>query len=118
MSNPDSVHSTNSSAGATAPIFAALGDSTRLELVTRLSDGGTHSISKLCKGLGQSRQGVTKHLRVLEQAGVVISNKTGRENQFVLLPESLLRMQSYLQLVSTQWDEALERLKDFVESQQ
>ena len=99
-----------------APVFAALGDATRLELVSRLGDGRARSIAQLTHGLGLTRQGVTKHLRVLEQAGIVSSRPVGRENQFTYLPEPIERVRSYLDTVSEQWDEALSRLKSFVES--
>lgn len=98
-----------------APVFAALGDATRLGLVSRLSDGRARSIAQLAGGLSLTRQGVTKHLRVLEQAGIVSSNRVGRENQFSYVPAPIERLRSYLDTVSEQWDEALSRLKTFVE---
>lgn len=99
-----------------APVFAALGDATRLELVARLSDGQAHSISQLTDGLGLTRQGITKHLRVLEQAGLVSSIRVGRESQFAFRPEPIAQLRSYLETVSRQWDDALARLKSFVEA--
>ena len=104
-------------AAPTAPdvIFAALGDATRLELVSRLNHGQPRSIVQLTDGLGLTRQGVTKHLRVLEQAGIVICNRSGRESRFVLRQEPIAEVQDYLAQVSEQWDEAIARLKAFVE---
>ena len=99
-----------------APVFAALGDPTRLELVTRLSDGRARSIVELTDGLGLTRQGVTKHLRVLEHAGIVLSSRVGRESQFTYTPERLYQVREYLESVSRQWDDALLRLKSLVES--
>ena len=98
-----------------APVFAALGDATRLALVSRLSDGQTCSISQLTGGLNLTRQGVTKHLRVLEHAGIVCSSRVGRESQFSYVPERIVQVQTYLETVSRQWDDALSRLKTFVE---
>ena len=100
---------------APAELFAALGDSTRLALVDRLGSGKNASISKLSAGMQLSRQGITKHLRVLENAGIVESTRVGRELQFALKPESLTPLQEYLQLVSSQWDDAIGRLQAFVE---
>lgn len=97
-------------------MFAALGDETRLELVSRLSDGQARSIAQLTGGTRLTRQGVTKHLRVLEQAGLVRSSRVGRESRFTYEPESVKLVQSYLERVSQQWDDALSRLKSFVES--
>lgn len=98
-------------------VFAALGDVTRLDLVERLSDGRPRSIVQLTGGSGLSRQGVTKHLRVLERAGLVGCEKVGRERRFVLRPEPLAVARSYLDRVGREWDEALGRLRAFVESE-
>lgn len=98
-----------------APVFAALGDETRLALVTRLSDGRAHSISQLTAGTRLTRQAVTKHLRVLESAGVVRCARLGRESRFELDPAPIMELREYLDRVSQQWDAALSRLKAFVE---
>jgi DNA-binding transcriptional ArsR family regulator len=100
---------------ARAPIFAALGDETRLLLVAKLCGGQPHSISQLTKGSRLTRQAITKHLRVLEEAGIVRGVKRGRESLFELDPEPIEEIKEYLELVSEQWDEALARLKTFVE---
>ena len=102
--------------GKPAPVFAALGDPTRLELLARLSSGRPHSIAQLTDGLSLTRQGVTKHLRVLEQAGLVSAIRVGRESRFTFRPEPIGQAKSYLEAVSLQWDDALARLKRFVES--
>ena len=98
-----------------AVVFAALGEPTRLQLVSRLSDGESRSIAQLSDGMGMTRQGVTKHLRVLEQAGIVRSSRIGRENRFTYAPEPIRDIRSYLDQVSAQWDRSLARLKSFVE---
>lgn len=98
-----------------ASVFAALGDETRLALIGRLSAGPPQSIARLAAGSAISRQGITKHLRVLEGAGIVRSVRAGREARFELCPEPLTAARSYLEEVSAQWDKALGRLKAFVE---
>lgn len=98
-----------------ASIFAALGDETRLSVLTRLSSGEPRSITALTEGTKLTRQAVTKHLRVLEDAGVVRGTKVGRESQFALEPKPLDDARAYLETVSRQWDDALARLKAFVE---
>lgn len=98
-----------------AHIFAALGDETRLLLVVKLAEGTPRSISDLTEGSKLTRQAVTKHLRVLESAGIVHSTKTGRESQFALEDEPFKDMEEYLGFVSEQWDSSLARLKSFVE---
>jgi DNA-binding transcriptional ArsR family regulator len=98
-----------------APVFAALGDKTRLSLVAQLCGGQPRSISQLTRGSKLTRQAITKHLRILESAGVVRSVRSGRESLFEFHPEPLGELKKYLDLVSEQWDEALSRLKSFVE---
>jgi DNA-binding transcriptional ArsR family regulator len=98
-----------------AKIFAALGDPVRLGLVERLGDGHARSISHLTEGSGLTRQGVTKHLRVLEKAGLVKSKKAGRESRFLYVPDAVNDARSYLDDICRQWDEALASLKAFVE---
>ncbi len=101
---------------AHAPVFAALGHETRLSLVAMLCRGQPRSISQLTEGSRLTRQAVTKHLRVLETAGVVHSVRSGRESLFAFDPEPMQEIKKYLDLVSEQWDHALSRLKSFVES--
>ena len=98
-----------------APIFAALGDERRLTLLTRLSDARPRSISRLAEGSRISRQAITKHLRVLEEAGLVRAEMVGRECLYEFKPKALDAAQDYLGLVSRQWEQALTRLKAFVE---
>ena len=96
-------------------MFAALGDKTRLSLVAKLCRGKPHSISQLTEGSRLTRQAVTKHLRVLESAGIVHSVRAGRESLFELDPKPIGELMRYLDSVSEQWDQALARLKAFVE---
>ena len=92
-----------------ARVFAALGDGTRLELVARLSRLGDRSIAQLTAGLDLTRQAVTKHLRVLEDAGVVTRRRVGRESRFAIQPRTLVGAQDYLAKASAQWDDAISR---------
>jgi DNA-binding transcriptional ArsR family regulator len=98
-----------------APVFAALGDETRLSVLARLCDGEPQSIARLTSGTELSRQAVTKHLRVLEGVGVVRSVRSGRESLFALDPAAIEEARNYLDQVSRQWDDALARLKAHVE---
>jgi DNA-binding transcriptional ArsR family regulator len=98
-----------------APVFAALGDETRLLLVAKLCGGQPRSISQLTEGSKLTRQAITKHLRVLESVRIVHSMRTGRESLFELDPEPIEEIKEYLDLVSEKWDQALSRLKSFVE---
>lgn len=100
---------------AQAHAFAALGDETRLALVTKLADGRPHSISRLTRGSRLTRQAVTKHLRVLENAGMVHSERAGRESLFEFNPQPVVGLKEYIDRVSGGWDMALSRLKVLVE---
>ena len=94
-----------------APIFAALGDTTRLALVRTLSAGGARSIAALSAGTGLTRQAVTKHLRVLEGVGLVESVRHGRETRFAFRPEPVNDLRGWIEEVAIQWVDALDRLK-------
>jgi DNA-binding transcriptional ArsR family regulator len=96
-------------------VFSALGDRTRLRLVSRLCDRGPMSITGLSAGLPMTRQAVTKHLRVMEKAGLVRSAQTGRESVWQIDPARLVEARRHLDRISSQWDHALQRLKAFVE---
>lgn len=98
-----------------APLFAALGDETRLHLVARLSSEGPLSITRLTSDATVTRQAVTKHLRVLAEAGLTRSTHVGRETIWELEPQSLQAAGAYLHEISAQWDQALARLKALVE---
>jgi DNA-binding transcriptional ArsR family regulator len=99
-----------------APLFAALGDETRLRVVARLCEEGPLSITRLTDGADVSRQAVTKHLRVLENAGLVRSTRDGRESVWKLEPRRLGDARRWLDIISEEWDDTLERLRDFVET--
>lgn len=99
-----------------APLFAALGDKTRLRLLVRLSSGGPGSIARLSTKSQVTRQAITKHLQVLSEAGLVRSSRQGRERIWELEPKRLADAHRYLDRISQEWDDALARLKRFVES--
>ncbi len=98
-----------------APIFAALGDETRLRLVAVLCAGGAVSITQLTAGTDITRQAVTKHLHVLAEAGLVRDVKVGRERLWEFEPNRLEEARRSLDAIAQQWDEALGRLKAAVE---
>jgi DNA-binding transcriptional ArsR family regulator len=98
-----------------AHVFAALGDPTRLKLVAVLCAGGAFSISQLTESTEISRQGVTKHLNVLAEAGVVRDVKMGRERLWQLEPGRIEEARLTLESIGREWDLALGRIKSFVE---
>ncbi len=104
MSKPDPVE-----------VYAALGDPTRMKLVLRLAKESRLSISALSSGMSISRQGLTKHLRLLEDCELVRSERVGRELQFELVPDALRKAGDFLEQIGVQWEARLDRLKGFVE---
>ena len=106
----------NSSLRNSAPIFAALGDETRLRLVAVLCAGGALSIAQLTSGTDITRQAVTKHLHVLADAGLVHDIKVGRERRWAFEPAPLEEARRSLEVIAQQWDHALGKLRLAVES--
>lgn len=98
-----------------AEVFAALGDDTRLRVVSRLSEEGPLSIARLTEGTRISRQAVTKHLQVLAVAGIVRSARDGRESLWQLEPKGFAEARRLLDVISREWDDTLERLRAYVE---
>jgi DNA-binding transcriptional ArsR family regulator len=99
-----------------AATFAALGDETRLKLISRLGDAGPQSIASLADGFEISRQAISKHLRVISAAGLAKSEQRGRETVWQLEQHGLADAQRYLTAISKDWDDKLRRLKEFVET--
>jgi DNA-binding transcriptional ArsR family regulator len=100
-----------------APVFAALGDGTRLLLVARLAAGEPLSITRLSEGVSVTRQAITKHLHVLEHAGLVRGSRQGREQLWELDPRQLDAARRAIDLIARQWDAALLRLKHSLEQE-
>ena len=101
----------------TAPIFAALGDPVRLAMVARLCRDGPLPTIRLQQGTPVSRQAVTKHLRMLEDAGLVQSQRVGRDRLWQIETKKLIEVRSHLDQISAQWDATVERLRRFVEDE-
>jgi DNA-binding transcriptional ArsR family regulator len=98
-----------------APLFAALGDETRIRLLARLGSAGPQSIARLSAKAGSSRQAITKHLDVLARAGLVRDERRGRERIWRIEPKRFDHARAYIERMSRSWDEALDRLKKSVE---
>jgi DNA-binding transcriptional ArsR family regulator len=107
--------STSATAVAKAPLFDALGDPNRLRIVTRLCDGGPCSTSQVAQVIPVSRQAATKHLLLLEAVGLVRSERQGRERIWRIEREPLADASDYLTALSRRWDQAIDRLRAYVE---
>lgn len=103
------------SATAVASVFDALGDPNRLRIVIGLCDTGPRSTLQVAQGISLSRQAATKHLELLLAAGVVSSAKHGRERVWTVRPQPLTAAGDYLTTLSASWDQAIQRLRRFVE---
>ncbi|HTQ03261.1 MAG TPA: metalloregulator ArsR/SmtB family transcription factor [Polyangiaceae bacterium] len=100
---------------AAARVFFALGDGTRLSVVQKLGTGGALSATSLSAGAKVTRQAIVKHLRVLEDAGIVTPERNGREVLYALEPRKLDEARGFLDGIAAGWDRALERLRVLVE---
>jgi DNA-binding transcriptional ArsR family regulator len=98
-------------------VFQALSDSTRREVIRCLSEEGSVSATRLAARLPVSRQAVAKHLDVLEEAGLVVSERQGRERRFRLSPAPMTEAVSWMAAMGSQWDERLERLRRMLAEQ-
>ena len=98
-----------------ADVFFALGDGTRLSVVSKLGSGGALTATALSEGAAVTRQAIVKHLQVLEGAGLVTHRKRGREVLYALQPRRLEDARSFLDAISAGWDRAIERLRRLVE---
>jgi DNA-binding transcriptional ArsR family regulator len=98
-------------------VFSALGDDTRLSIVARLCSSGPLSIVRLTEGARVTRQAVTKHLHVLAAAGLLRRCREGREQVWEIRPKRLIEAREYLDRISDQWDEVIERLRELVEKE-
>ena len=100
------------------PIFAALADPTRRKLLANLAESSPKTATQLAEEYPITRQGILKHLRILEAAGLVAVYQQGREKRYSFTPEPLSELEQWLQDLSGKWDERLLRLKTFLENEQ
>lgn len=100
---------------ALAPLFDALGDPNRLSIIVRLCEGGPSSTSQVSQAIPVTRQAATKHLQLLEVAGLVSSTRRGRERIWTVRTEPLAQASDYLTTLSRRWDAAIDRLRAYVE---
>jgi len=95
--------------------FAALSDPTRRQIVERLAEGGVQRVSDLSTGFAMSRQAVTKHLDILDKAGVVITERRGRERFNRLAEGAFDPIRDWLARYDRFWENKLGQLKQIIE---
>ena len=96
-------------------VFAAVADPTRRQIMDLLRPGRAFSVKELAKPLPMSRQAVTKHLGVLEAAGLVEHEWSGRERRHRLKPQPLQELDDWLEPYAAAWDRRLARLRQHLE---
>jgi DNA-binding transcriptional ArsR family regulator len=101
-----------------APVFTALADPMRRKLLMNLAEGSPKTATQLAREYPISRQGILKHLHVLEKAGLVAVHQEGREKRYSLTPEPLTELEQWIQEVSAKWDQRLLRLKTMLENEE
>ena len=99
----------------TQRVFHALADPTRRQLIEILTQEGEQTVTALADRLPITRQGVTKHLTILLEAGLVSVRAAGRERHYSAAPEPLGEASTWLDTIGALWDERLERLRSLVE---
>jgi DNA-binding transcriptional ArsR family regulator len=103
-----------------APVFTALADPMRRKLLLNLAEHSPKTATQLAQEYRATitRQGIIKHLNVLEQAGLVATYRKGREKRYTLTPEPLNELDEWIKALNAKWDERLLRLKTFLESEE
>src|SRR4051812_21172736 len=97
-------------------VFAALADTTRRQLLRTLAASSPKTATQLAREFPITRQGITKHLDLLTEAGLVRAQPTGREKRYSFAPEPLQDVSAWIAAIGKQWDVRLGRLKELVES--
>ena len=93
------------------PIFAALADPMRRSLLVKLAEQSPRTATQLARDYSITRQGILKHLMILQGAGLVAVHQAGREKRYTLTPEPLGELEQWIKALSAIWDERLLRLK-------
>jgi DNA-binding transcriptional ArsR family regulator len=97
------------------PIFAALAEPMRRSLLANLAEHSPKTATQLAQEYPITRQGILKHLTVLEAAGLVAVHQEGREKRYTLTLEPLSELEQWIDDINAKWDERLVRLKAWVE---
>lgn len=100
-----------------APIFAALADPMRRELLINLAENSPKTVTQLAREYPITRQGILKHLHILRDAGLVAVHQQGRDKRYSLTPEPLDELEHWIKELNSKWNERLARLKAFIENE-
>lgn len=96
-------------------LFSAVADPIRRGLLVNLAEHSPKTATQLAEDYPITRQGILKHLSILEDAGLVAVHQAGREKRYTLTPEPLEELEEWIEDISAKWDERLLRLKTWLE---
>ena len=99
-------------------LFTALADPIRRSLLVNLAEHSPRTATQLAEEYPITRQGILKHLTILEDAGLVAIHQAGREKRYTLTPEPLEELGQWIEDIGAKWDERLLRLKTWLEDEQ
>ena len=99
-------------------LFAALADPMRRKLLVNLAEHSPRTATQLAEDYPITRQGILKHLTILEHAGLVAVYQAGREKRYTLTPEPLAELEQWIEDIGAKWDKRLLRLKTWLEQEQ
>ena len=105
-------------AGHQQALFTALADPMRRNLLLHLAAHSPKTATELAQDYPITRQGILKHLTVLETAGLVVVRQQGRDKRYILTPEPLTELEQWIKDIGALWDERLSRLKTLLEHEQ
>lgn len=97
------------------PVFAALADPMRRELLVNLAESSPKTATQLAKEYPITRQGILKHLNILEVAGIAVVVQKGREKRYILKTERLKELVRWIERITKKLDKRLRQLKAVVE---
>jgi DNA-binding transcriptional ArsR family regulator len=97
--------------------FTALAHPIRREIVERLS-GGTATVGEASRDLGVSKPTVSRHLKLLEEAGVISRVVDGRSHRLSLRPETLAATAGWIEDQRARWEQVFDKLEEYLEEQQ
>ncbi|NNF63819.1 MAG: winged helix-turn-helix transcriptional regulator [Acidimicrobiia bacterium] len=95
--------------------FWALSDPVRLEIVDRVASGSELTVTQLAAVLPMTRQAITRHVRTLEESGLLVGEREGREHRYRVNVAPLTHASGWLDSKRTAWDDALSRLAEYLE---
>jgi DNA-binding transcriptional ArsR family regulator len=99
-------------------VFAALADPMRRNLLANLARNSPRTATQLAGEYPITRQGLLKHLHILEDAGLVAVHQKGREKRYTLTPEPLGELDRWIREIGAIWDQRLMRLKVMLENEE